>query len=168
MTSSIEQDGWSLEEASNRDVHELMAWFPDADSINLWGGPAFRYPFTQHSFFEDIHWGRMASFSLRDPARRLAAFGQLYERTERINFARLVVNPVMRGRSVGKRLIKMLMAASHSMFDCTEYSLFVFRDNIPAFACYTALGFRVTDYPDDMPHADVCYYLTRPIAEEEN
>lgn len=163
MAVEIAQEGWVLAEAVEKDVDRLMAWFPDKEAVDIWGGPVFRFPFNRHSFFEDVHWGRMASFSLRDPAGTLAAFGQLYERYGRINFARLVVNPAMRSRGVGKRLITMMMQASSSMFDCAEYSLFVFRDNAPAYACYKAMGFEVTDYPDDMPHAEVCYYLTRPV-----
>ncbi|MDH3266990.1 MAG: GNAT family N-acetyltransferase [Gammaproteobacteria bacterium] len=156
---------WVLRHSVARDIDELMTWFPDGGSVVIWGGPSFRYPFTRHSFVEDICWGRMASFTLRDPTDQFAAFGQLYERFERINLARLVVNPMMRGRGVGKKLVEMLMAAGRSFFECPEYSLFVFRDNTMAYECYKSMGFSVTDYPQDMPHADVCYYLTRPVAE---
>lgn len=167
MTTAVDCDGWALCSSIERDIDALMTWFPDKAATEVWGGPSFRYPFTRHSFVEDIQWERMASFSLRDPAGNLAAFGQLYERYERINLARLVVRPALRGRGVGKRLITMLMAASRSMFDCAEYSLFVFRDNALAFECYRSMGFSVTDYPRDMPHADVCYYLTRPVAAQD-
>jgi len=159
----VENQDWILRDSVERDIDEMMTWFPDRDAVTIWGGPSFRYPFTRHSFVEDIYWGRMASFTLRDPADNFAAFGQLYERLERVNLARLVANPLMRGRGVGKKLIEMLMAASRSMFECSEYSLFVFRDNTPAYECYKSVGFRVTDYPDNMPHADVCYYLTMAV-----
>ena len=39
----------------------------------------------------------------------------------------------------------------------------VYRDNEPAYQCYRGIGFEVVDYPLDMPMADVCYYLTRPV-----
>ncbi len=152
-----------LADALEGDVDRLMKWFPDEESVNVWGGPEFRYPFTRHSFVEDMHWGRMASFSLRQPDATLAAFGQIYERLERINLARLVANPEMRGQGVGKRLVEMLMDAARPMFDCAEYSLFVYRGNIPAYKCYVSLGFRVVEYPPDTPLGDVCYYLTRPV-----
>lgn len=45
---------------------------------------------------------------------------------------------------------------------------FTFRDNKPAYECYKSLGFGITDYPDDMPYADVCYYLTRRAGAEES
>jgi len=163
---TADRDGWVLAEAVEGDIDRLMKWFCDKDAVNVWGGPEFRYPFTRHSFAEDMHWGRMASFSLRDPRGQFAAFGQVYERFERINLARLVANPDMRGQGIGKRLVEMLMAVSRPMFDCAEYSLFVFRDNIPAYKCYLSVGFKVVDYPQDMPLADVCYYLTRPVTAQ--
>jgi ribosomal protein S18 acetylase RimI-like enzyme len=105
----------------------------------------------------------MASFRLVDPSGSFTAFGQLYERFGRINLARLVVNPALRAQGVGKRLVEALMAEGSSLFSCDEYSLFVFRENTPAFRCYKSMGFVVGDYPDEMPHADVCYYLTRSV-----
>ena len=98
------------------DIDQLMRWFPDADATRTWGGPAFRFPFNRHSFAEDIHWGRMASFSLRSPDGELAAFGQLYERLERTNLARLAVSPALRGQGVGRRLVSMLMQVGAEMF----------------------------------------------------
>lgn len=168
MTVAATDQGWVLRDSQERDIDELMSWFPDADSVLVWGGPTFRYPFNRHSFAEDVHWGRMASFSLCNPAGRLAAFGQLYERIGRINFARLVANPAMRGAGVGKRLIGQMMVASRSMFDCDEYSLFVYRDNGPAYECYKSMGFVVTDFPDGVPYADVCYYLTCAVIDKES
>lgn len=168
MSTSVRtDDGWVIEESATADIEELMTWFPEADDINIWGGPSFRYPFTRETFFEDIYWGRMPSFSLRDPAGDFAAFGQIYERDKRIHFARLVANPAMRRRGVGKRLISMLMVAGRTLYSRDECSLFVFRENIPAYECYTSMGFVVGAYPEDMPHADVCYYLTRPVEKEQ-
>ena len=160
-------DGWVLEETVESDIDQLMKWFPDAEATRIWGGPAFRYPFNRHSFAEDIHWGRMATFSLRNPDAELAAFGQLYERIERINIARLVVNPALRQQGAGRRLIDSLMTVGKSMFDCSEFSLFVYRDNEAAARWYESLGFRIVDYPEDALLAEECDYLTRPVAASQ-
>jgi ribosomal protein S18 acetylase RimI-like enzyme len=163
MTTDIRsEDGWTLRGMTEADIDELMSWFVSAGDVNIWGGPSFRYPFTRETFIEDIHWGRMASFSLHSPAGDLAAFGQLYERFACMNLARLVVNPSIRGKGVGKRLITLLMRKGPSLFSSDKFSLFVFRENLPAYECYKSMGFVVTKYPDEMPHGDACYYLTRP------
>ena len=160
----LSDDSWALDATAERDIDQLMRWFPDADATRIWGGPDFRHPFNRHSFAEDIHWGRMATFSLRSPAGELAAFGQLYERLNRINLARLAVNPSMRGQGIGRRLVEMLMTAGPQMFSCSEFSLFVYRDNIVAAKCYTSLGFKVATYPEKTALGEACDYLTRPVA----
>ena len=163
MLRLLSDDAWTLDETAEGDIDQIMKWFPDADATRIWGGPDFRHPFNRGSFAEDIHWGRMATFSLRSPAGELAAFGQLYERLNRINLARLAVNPATRGQGIGKRLIEMLMTLGPKMFSCTEFSLFVYRDNIVATTCYKSLGFKVTTYPEKAVLGEVCDYLTRPV-----
>ena len=103
----------------------------------------------------------MASYALRNPDGQLAAFGQSYERTGRGHLARLVVNPLARRQGAGARLIEMIIASLHEQFAYDEYSLFVYRDNLPAYRCYLSLGFVVSDYPKDAEMADRCYFLTK-------
>ena len=100
----LTRDGWTLREAGSSDIEALMQWFPTHDDINVWGGPSFRYPFTCETFFEDVYWEKMASFCLSSPCGDLVAFGQLYDRDNRIHLARLVVAPGMRGQGLGRAL----------------------------------------------------------------
>lgn len=158
---ALSDDGWTLRESRTRDVAALMGWFTSRQDVVIWGGPEFRYPFTRASFFEDIRWQRMLSYSLFDPAGAFIGFGQIYDRDRHIHLARLIVTPARRGQGVGTRLIRMLMREGRAKLPHERYSLFVFRDNTPAFECYRALGFEIDDYPRDMPHADVCYFLTK-------
>ena len=34
-------------------LQQMMAWFPDAEGCTVWGGPDFRYPFTEETFVTD-------------------------------------------------------------------------------------------------------------------
>lgn len=154
-------DGWTLAAAADADFDEVMSWFPDAESVDRWGGPGFRFPFTRESFIEDCRIDVMESYVLASPDGRRAAFGQSYERTSRGHLARLVVNPAMRRQGVGKRLIQMIITSLEQRHDYDEYSLFVYRHNTPAYHCYLSLGFAVTDYPEDAAMADKCYFLTK-------
>lgn len=164
--SPLTRDGWALETATSKDFDEIMTWFPDAASVDIWGGPQFRFPFTRESFHEDCQAGAMESYVLCAPDGRTAAFGQSYDREGRGHLARLIANPRMRRQGVGSMLIELIIASleQHHAFD--EYSLFVYRDNVPAYECYVSLGFAVADYPEGAAMADKCYFLTRPTTKK--
>jgi ribosomal protein S18 acetylase RimI-like enzyme len=153
---------WSLNAASEADIDELMTWFPDAHSVDIWGGPKFRFPFTHETFNADCRWRDFSSFCLRNSANELAAFGQLGERFERSHLARLIANPRMRGQGVGRKLVEFMITAARNENGHSEIALFVYKDNEPAYQCYLAVGFEVQEYPDGAPMADKCFYLTRP------
>ena len=168
MSGWPKQDGsWILAPAADADFDEVMSWFPDAESVDIWGGPRFRYPFTAETFRADCRIDLMTSYVLRSEDGRLAAFGQSYERDGRGHLARLVASPSLRGQGVGKQLIRMIITALEETNDYDECSLFVYRHNLPAYRCYLSLGFRVVAYPDDAPMADRCYFLTRKATRRE-
>jgi ribosomal protein S18 acetylase RimI-like enzyme len=154
---------WSLDIAVAADIDELMTWFPDKTSVDIWGGPKFRFPFDRASFHEDCCWKVFSSYCLRDANNHLAAFGQLGARFGRAHLARLVANPTLRGQGVGRRLIEKLIATARVQQNYKEIALFVYRDNKPAYQCYLALGFEVQKFPDGAPMEEKCYYMTRVI-----
>lgn len=160
-TDPLVEDGWSLVEPGDADISELMSWFPDTHSVRIWGGPRFRYPFTDESFREDCHIEKMSSFCLRNPDGAMTAFGQMYDRHRRGHLARLISHPEMRRQGIGKRLITMLIRAARQLYDYPECSLFVYRNNDPAYRCYLAMGFILQEYPDDAEMKEECYFLTR-------
>jgi ribosomal protein S18 acetylase RimI-like enzyme len=163
VTAPVERDGWRLVEAADKDLDELMSWFGGPDETDIWAGPRFRFPFTRATFRKDSHWGRMPGFRLTSPDGKFAAFGQMYRRYGRINLARLVVNPAMRGQGVGKRLVGMLIEVGPTLFEGDEFSLFAYRHNAAALGCYRSMGFAIREYPEGARMADLCYYLTRPV-----
>ena len=129
----------------------------------MWGGPEFRYPFTQASFFEDTHFAEIDSYCLVGPAEDLLAFGQIYERHGRINFARLVVAPDRRRQGIGKRLIALLMEKGRQTYSLEEYSLYVCEDNEAAKACYAEMGFEEHVDSPDQELDDSISYMIRPV-----
>ncbi len=155
---------WSFEAADAADIDELMSWFPDAHSVDIWGGPRFRHPFDQASFHEDCRWQEYSSYCLRDPGNRFAAFGQIGKRYKRSHLARLIAHPERRGQGVGKRLLEKLIGIAREANECEEVALFVYKHNEPAYHCYRAMGFEVQEYPDDAPMREQCFYLSRPVA----
>ncbi len=150
-----------LDVATETNLAHIMSWFPDADSLALWGGPAFRFPFTQKSFFADCCWPSMASYVLRNDQEQTLAFGQLYERLDRVHLARLAVGPDFRGQGIGKRLIAALCEEGAKKLNRDEFSLFVRKDNETAFRLYERLNFKCVEYPEDTPMREICHYMVR-------
>jgi ribosomal protein S18 acetylase RimI-like enzyme len=142
----------------------LMRWFGDEAAVRIWGGPAFHFPYTEQSFRADSYWDSLAGFALCDDEGRMCAFGQLYEHLGRVHLARLVVDPERRGEGLGRALVLALLEVGASMWPVAEASLYVYRHNTPALACYLSIGFRITDFPPVRAEmADSCYFLTLPI-----
>jgi hypothetical protein len=54
---------------------ELMSWFPDRRSCEVWASPAFPYPFTETTFLEHLR-PEVPSFSLIGDDQELLGFGQ--------------------------------------------------------------------------------------------
>jgi len=152
-----------LVEARSKDIDELMSWFCDESATAIWGGPGFRYPFTRETFHADCLWQKMATYVLRGRADSTIAFGQLYERSGRINLARLAVNPAFRGKGFGRMLMTELIDKGRDTFELDEYSLFVRIDNPIAFGLYSSIGFTRSKFPIGAPMQDICFYMTRPV-----
>ena len=155
--------GCSLQLATDGDIDELMGWFPDAPSVDIWGGPKFRYPFTRDSFVKDCGIEQMISYSLRAPDGTMVAFGQRYDRDDRAHLARLIASPAARRQGYGRKLIEEIIETVRREGKHTDISLFVYRHNEPAYRCYLQLGFRVQPYPEKARMREQCYFLTRPV-----
>ncbi len=151
-----------LVDAVDADFDQLMTWFQTAESLSVWSGPNFRFPFTRETFLEDCRWPEMQTRVLREGGE-LLGFGQFYRRHGRINLARLAVNPSRRGEGLGSRLVGALLDEAREHVSGEEYSLYVLRDNVPALRCYESAGFRIADYPEGDPWPDDCFYMTRPV-----
>ena len=91
-----------LVSSSKAHVREIMTWFPDQHALAQWGGPDMRFPFTESSFFEDIHWGKLPSYCAVSDEFGLLGFGQFYEKLGRCHLARLAIAPELRGQGLEK------------------------------------------------------------------
>jgi ribosomal protein S18 acetylase RimI-like enzyme len=126
----------------------MMSWFPTADSCTVWGGPEFRFPFTDESFVADSKLTSIPSYCLVQGSTDLCAFGQFYLRAGRCHLSRLAVAPDCRGRGFGTQLIAMLQQRGRETLRVTESSLFVHVNNKSALALYERIGFKCAAYPE--------------------
>lgn len=142
---------------------ELMSWFPDAHSCGSWGGPQFRFPFSDATFREDLGIDRLSSWGLPDTDGSLGAFGQYYRRLGRCHLARLVVAPSLRGRGIGGILVRELCDRGREELGAGEFSLFVLAGNASARQLYGRLGFTEAPYPEPTSILEGILYMVATL-----
>jgi ribosomal protein S18 acetylase RimI-like enzyme len=147
-------------------VPDLMTWFSNARELRFWGGPEFRFPFSEASFREDAKVDTIDSFALVAEDGPLAAFGQCYVRVERCHFGRVGVSPRRRGQGLGTRLLREMAAWGLAEFGPRELSLFVDKSNDAAHRLYLRLGFSDAPYPEAMPLGMDAHYMVAPLLRE--
>lgn len=145
--------------ATRGHLRAMMAWFSTHQACAFWGGPAFRFPFTEQSFFEDAKAAELPSFALIDSVGKLLGFGQYYLREGRCHFGRLAIDPALRSQGLGARLISFLASAGCKALGVDECSLFVSTGNDRAEQLYARLGFTPAPYPTGKLPLPNCKYM---------
>ncbi|SEA21159.1 GNAT family N-acetyltransferase [Microbulbifer marinus] len=155
--------------ATEAHLRSVMEWLPDARACKQWGGPTFRYPFTVEAFLDDCRWQELPSYALVDASGTPCAFGQYYNRLDHCHLGRLIVSPQMRGRGLGRQLIRLLVERGCNALRLDRCSLFVLRNNHAPRALYERLGFALCDYPESPDWLADCHYMVAPakIINEE-
>ena len=137
--------------ATVEDIANLIRWFPSREAISHWGGPAMRFPHSTKTTLEDIRWGEISSYVLKNFQGELRGFGQYYEKNKRCHLARLAIHPQYQSQGLGKQFISQLMSMGLSNLDLKECSLFVVKNNKKAIRCYEQLGFSMQPSPETGP-----------------
>jgi ribosomal protein S18 acetylase RimI-like enzyme len=140
---------------------QLMRWFPDSASLRQWGGPDFRFPFTEETFRKDVRLDDVPAWEIVSTDGALLAFGRYYPRSGRCHLAFLAVAPDMRGRGVGLKLVEELCTEGARTLSFDEYSLFVWQDNAVAVGLYRKLGFVEAPYPEPSSGLTGMVYMIR-------
>ncbi|MFC3194486.1 GNAT family N-acetyltransferase [Marinicella sediminis] len=145
---------------NDEDLRQVFKWFTDAGEVLKWGGPDLTFPLELDRFKKESKHHKSQSFVLSSGSE-LLAFGQFYNRLERIHLGRLVVAPVFRGQRLGEHLIEALIDKGKVTLGLSDAALFVLSDNLPAMRLYRRLGFTEQPYPKPIPLAN-CIYMIRP------
>ncbi len=148
--------------ANKQHLLQIMPWFITESELYQWGGPHFRYPFTDETFHIDSKLVELDSYVIVNPNNMVVAFGQFYERLSCCHLGRLVVAPESRGQGHGQSLINKLIKLGSKRLGSKKASLFVLEDNIKALSIYQLMGFEICTYPEKMD-IENCLYMQKKL-----
>ncbi len=124
------------------DVNTILSWCQDEKTFYQWtAGMLGNYPITENEFrgveslmpftaFDEI--GIIGFFTLRNPNESL----------DELRFGFVIVNPKKRGKGYGKAMLQLGLKFVFEIYGAKKASLGVFENNLPAYYCYKAAGFR--------------------------
>ena len=124
------------------DVNTILSWCQDEKIFYQWtAGILGNYPITENEFrgveslmpftaFDET--GIIGFFTLRNPNESL----------DELRFGFVIVNPNKRGKGYGKAMLQSGLKFVFEIYGAKKASLGVFENNLPAYYCYKAAGFR--------------------------
>lgn len=129
---------WQLNALQTADVARVCAWA----MAEAWPGLVKGQVVTPEGFPRLLELPGHASYALSVPDTSAVGFGQIWVSPNgRTNLVRLLVDPTLRGRGLGKRLCALLLSEALRRPGVSQVFLRVKRDNGPAVAVYRSLGF---------------------------
>lgn len=147
--------------AGEQDLVELIGWFVTETDAKKWGGPSIHFPLTFDQVKIDIEWDVADSFSLIGENGNLLGFAQVFNKFGYKHLGRIVVSPKMRGRKLGYKLMAVLLNVVGKKD--VNFSLFVYKDNIPAKRLYESIGFEAQAYPEGQSEIVNCIFMVKKV-----
>lgn len=124
------------------DAETIVSWCQDEKAFYQWTAGKFgSYPITpkEFSFVESLmpftafdEAGMVGFFTLRNPDESL----------DELRFGFVIVAPHRRGKGCGKAMLQLGQKFAFEIYGAKKVSLGVFENNLPAYYCYKAAGFR--------------------------
>ena len=124
------------------DAETILSWCRDAKSFYQWSaGILGKFPITPNEFkfveslipftaFDET--GIVGFFTLRQPQGS----------TNELRFGFVIIDPTLRGKGYGKSMLQLGLKFVFETYGAKRASLGVFENNLPAYHCYKAVGFK--------------------------
>jgi ribosomal protein S18 acetylase RimI-like enzyme len=145
--------------ANEHDLPGVISWFLTETEAKNWGGPNIHFPLRLEQLKLDIEWDVADSYAFIDEIGNLLGFAQVLNKFGYKHLKRIAISPEMRGNKLGYELMTVLL--NSTVIDGVSFSLFVYKDNIPAKKLYDSLGFVVQEYPDGQPEIKDCIFMVK-------
>lgn len=154
-----------LRQSEDHDLETLTTWLDNELDARCWGGPMIRFPLLIPNLKSQIQWTVNRSYSLVENDS-LLGFAQIAPKFHCNHICRVLINPGMRRKGLGKHLMNLVFESSQS--DHRNYSLFVYEENAAAIQLYKALGFQIQPQPEGVDNMNQALFMMKQTPESGN
>ncbi|MGE7890189.1 GNAT family N-acetyltransferase [Bacillus cereus] len=135
-----------LEPFKNSDFKQLMDWINSEEFLIQWSGNAFTFPLNEQQLEKYIESTNTLAFKVVDEETSdiigHISLGQIDNINKSARIGKVLVgNTKMRGRSIGKHMVKAVLHIAFEELKLHRVTLGVYDFNTSAISCYEKIGF---------------------------
>lgn len=135
-----------LESFKKSDFKQLINWINSEEFLIQWSGNAFTFPLDEQQLEKYIESANTLAFKVVDEVTSDVighiSLGQIDNINKSARIGKVLVgNTKMRGRSIGKHMMKAVLHIAFDELKLHRVTLGVYDFNISAISCYEKIGF---------------------------
>ncbi|PFO65177.1 GNAT family N-acetyltransferase [Bacillus cereus] len=135
-----------LEPFKKTDFKQLMNWINSEQFLIQWSGNAFAYPLNEQQLENYIESSNTLAFKVIDEDSKKVvghiSLGQIDNINKSARIGKVLVGDTkMRGRSIGKHMMKAALQIAFEELKLHRVTLGVYDFNTSAISCYEKIGF---------------------------
>lgn len=135
-----------LEPLKKSDFKQLINWIDSEEFLIQWSGNAFTYPLNDQQLEQYIESTNTLAFKVIDEESKEVighiSLGQIDNINKSARIGKVLVGDTkMRGRSIGKHMIKAVLHIAFEELKLHRVTLGVYDFNTSAISCYEKIGF---------------------------
>lgn len=128
------------------DFKQLINWINSEEFLIQWSGNAFTYPLNEQQLEKYTECANTLAFKIMDEETKVVighiSLGQIDNINKSARIGKVLVgNTKMRGRSIGKHMMKALLRIAFEELKLHRVTLGVYDFNKSAISCYEKIGF---------------------------
>ncbi|PEC19087.1 GNAT family N-acetyltransferase [Bacillus cereus] len=135
-----------LKQFTRNDFKQLINWIHSEEFLIQWSGNAFTYPLDEEQLEKYIESANTLAFKVIDEETLNVighiSLGQIDNRNMSARIGKVLVGDMkMRGRSIGKQMMKAVLYIAFEELKLHRVTLGVYDFNTSAISCYEKIGF---------------------------
>ena len=143
MKSANTMQSYRFSRFSTENIQRVLSWVHCEKDRVLWSGNTFTRGLSAQSFLTHLQRRDLFAYQLLNQKNEIHAYAEVViQGIDRATLCRIIVNPLRRGKGLGKFICECLISEIREWQGIEEISLNTLTSNEIALKCYKNLGFR--------------------------